>query len=441
MSAHTAENSPVRDYLKKGGLILALSVIAGFALDYLFNLTLSRTLPSHEYGDYKVAFAFAAITSVLSLLGGDRVAPRILSGALSQGDNRGVWEFLRFYLLITAGLSLLVILCTALASYWHIGSTDLEHHHPLLLMSLAIPLISTGALLSRILQSAKYLALSNLPWRIALPLLKIALILLLAATLPEVELWHVVAAGITAVCLIIGFQWHKIRQLNLLTLQRAPESFNGNQLLKLSVPMMLAMLLTLALNQTDLFLLEMLAPEHEVGLFAAAATTSHILPVVQTTLAGLFLPLIGPALEGDAGRARALFWHGQKLIGAAVFSLLACLLVAGPWLLSFFGKDYLQAEQALIFLCLAYALWALAAFASTWLQYAGKGSYVIRIGCATLALDAGFNFYLIPLYGINGAAIATLIAMAFAALSTWAAYYKLFATCTDRHKKAPKTIL
>ncbi|WP_281558016.1 oligosaccharide flippase family protein [Thalassomonas sp. RHCl1] len=424
MSANTGQDTPVKDYLKKGSLILAVAVIAGFALDYIFNLTLSRTLSSHEYGDYKVAFAFATITSVLTLLGGDRVAPRILSGPLSQGDNRSVWEFLRFYLLITAALSLLVIIGTALASYWHIGSTDLEHHHPLLLMSLAIPLISIGALLSRILQAAKMLALSNLPWRIGLPLLKTLLILLLAVTLAEVELWHVVVSGITAVCLIISWQWYKIRQLNLIQLQRVPGSFTGNKLLTLSVPMMMAMLITLALNQIDLFLLEVLAPEHEVGLFAAAATTSHILPVVQTTIAGLFLPLIGPALEGNAERARALFWQGQKLISASILCLVITLLFVGSWLLSFFGKDYVQAEQALIYLALAYALWGLAAFASTWLQYANKGSYVIRIGCATLAIDAGLNLWLIPLYGINGAALATLIAMAFAALMTWIVYYR-----------------
>ena len=96
------------DYFKQGSLVLILGVVVGFVADYLFNLTLSQALSSHEYGDYKVAYAFAAITSVLILLGGDRVAPRVLSGPLANGDNRGVWEFLRFYLWIGAALSLVV---------------------------------------------------------------------------------------------------------------------------------------------------------------------------------------------------------------------------------------------------------------------------------------------------------------------------------------------
>ena len=322
-------------------------------------------MPSHEYGDYKVAYAFAAITSILSLLGGDRVAPRILSGPLAQGDNRSVWEFLRFYLLVAAAVSLLIIIVTGIASILHLGAANLQDHHPLVLMSFAIPFISIGALLSRILQSARLLALSNLPWRIGLPLLKTALIIMLMLTLDEIELWHVIATGIFAVSCIIIWQWHKLRQLKIITLKRAPASFPGPGILKLSIPMMLAMLITLALNQIDLFLLEVMANEHEVGFFAAAATTAHLLPVVQTTLAGLFLPLIGPALEKGKNSANHLFYKGQKLITISVILLSLVLLSAGPWLLSFFGADFLQAKQALIYLIFAYAFWALAAFPST----------------------------------------------------------------------------
>ena len=411
------------DYFKQGSLVLILGVIAGFVADYLFNLTLSQALSSHEYGDYKVAYAFAAIASVLILLGGDRVAPRVLSGPLAKGDNRGVWEFLRFYLWIGAALSLVVIVCTCAASVMHLGTSDLQDHHPLLLMSFVLPLIAIGALLSRILQSAKQLALSNLPWRIALPLLKITLILGLMSAFTRVELWQVIASGALSVCAIIGWQWHKIRQLNLVTLQRAPDTLRGQQLLKLSVPMMLAMLITLALNQIDLFMLEMLAEEHDVGHFAAAATTAHVLPVAQVTIAGLFLPLIAPALEHGEKAARTLFWQGQKIITVAIIVLAAGLIISGQWLLSFFGSDFLQAKQALVYLISGYAVWALAAFSSTWLQYSHKGSYVVLIGCITLSIDAVCNFWFIPLYGINGAAIATMIAMSLAALMTWAAYY------------------
>lgn len=423
MSNRDSEAILSPDYFKKGSLVLIFSVVAGFIADYLLNLTLSKALSSHEYGDYKVAYAFAAITSVLILLGGDRVAPRILAGPLTKGDNRCVWEFLRFYIWIAAVLSCVVIACTYAASVMHLGTTDLQDHHPLLMVSFVLPLIAIGALLSRILQSAKHLALSNLPWRIALPIVKIALIGLLMQTVTTVELWHVITAATIAVGTIVIWQWHKIRQLGLVTLQRAPSAFGGSKSLKLSVPMMLAMLITLGLNQIDLFMLEIMGEEHEVGHFAAAATTAHVLPVAQVTIAGLFLPLIGPALERGESVARSLFWQGQKITTMTIIVLAAGLIAAGPWLLSFFGSDFLQAQQALVYLISGYAVWALAAFSSTWLQYSNKGPYVVLIGGLTLSIDALCNVWFIPLYGINGAAIATMIAMSMAALMTWAAYY------------------
>ena len=426
MAHSTQQDSLSPDYFKKGSLVLILGVLIGFAADYGFNLTLSNALSSHEYGDYKVAYAFAAISSMLVLLGGDRLAPRLLSAPLAKGDNRPVWEFLRFYLLLAGLLSLLVIAVTAIGAVLHIGSTDLQDHHPLLIMSLVIPLIAVGALLSRVLQAAKLQALSNLPWRIALPLIKIALVLILMLALSEVHLWHVIASGATAVCLIIAFQWHHIRQNELLALQRAPGEIRAAKVLKMSIPMMLAMLITLALNQIDLFMLEALAQsEQEVGHFAAAATTAHILPLAQVTIAGLFLPLIAPALAQGTQQAHRLFWQAQKAITLTVVILTLLLLVAGAWLLSIFGNDFLLAEQALHWLVAGYALWALAAFASTWLQYCDQGRTVVLIGCATLLLDGGCNLWLIPRYGIDGAAIATCIAMGFAALATgWVSYQK-----------------
>lgn len=424
MEDKAVDSSQMSRYLKQGALVLAVSLIAGFLVDYLFNLTLSRALPSHEYGDYKVALAFASITGVLVLLGGDRVAPRILSAPLERGDNRCVWEFLHFYLMIALSLSLLVIVATYAMGVLHIGSTDPQHHHPLLIMSFAIPLIAIGALLSRVLQAAKLLAHSNLPWRIILPILKVLLLLLLMFALPEVLLWQVIATGALSVSVIIIWQWHTIKKRSLLALKRAPGSIDTGQILKLSIPMMLAMLITLGLNQIDLFMLELLGDDKEVGYFAAASTTAHILPVAQVTIAGLFLPLIAPAIEKGQGAAAEMFRLGQKFITLTVIVLVIVLAFFGSGLLSLFGDDFLQAEQVLTYLTAGYALWALAAFASTWLLYSHKGAQVVLIGAVTLVLDASCNLWLIPQYGMNGAAMATCISLATAALLTGLSYFR-----------------
>ncbi|WP_087016285.1 oligosaccharide flippase family protein [Thaumasiovibrio subtropicus] len=418
-------SSPQHQYLRNGTLVVSLGVVVGFICDYLFNLTLSRTLESHTYGDYKVAYAFATTASVFCLLGGDRIAPRLLSERLARGENQHVWYFLKFYLIVAMVTSFTVILLTAIGSYFHLGVTDTQDHHPLLKMSFVIPLIAVGALLSRILQSAKQLAWSNLPWRIGLPLAKIGAIWVMFYSLPSLTLSEVILAGATTVVVIIAWQWHKIRQLNLVDVEAHHDTAPATEWLKLSIPMMLAMLVTMVMNQVDLFMLEAMATEHEVGVFAAASTTAHFIPIIQTTVAGLFLPLIAPAIANDGDGGFQLFKKGMLWVSVAVILVCGVLFLSSHVLLGLFGDDYTEANMTLYLLIGAYGIWGVASFSSTWLQYLKRSHLVLKIGGVALLVDVVANLLLIPPLGIEGAALATLLALGSAALLTLLAMFNV----------------
>lgn len=431
-------NDQEKHYLKKGGLVVICTVLGGYFADYLFNIVLSRQLPQHEYGDYKVAYAFVAIVSVLCLLGGDRIAPRILSEPLARNDNRPVWGFLLFYGLLALTVSVMVIIALAIGAYLHLGKVDLQDHHPFLMISFAIPFIVIGALLSRVLQSGKYLAYSNLPWRIILPLLKLLLIGIVLLIKPRLVLWQVIVIGIVSAALIVYWQWKKVLSFKLLDFS-VTEKINARESLKSSLSMMFAMLVILMLNQLDIFMLEALAQEHEVGIYAAASTSAHILLVVQTSIAALFIPLFSAVLATAKKaqsahlpeqllllkNAQGLFWQTQKSTLLAVVLIATLLTVFGKVLLGFFGDTYTQALIPFRYLVFAYALWAASAFVSTWLQYHQRESWVLMIGSLTLVVNAMCNYYLIPSYGIAGAAWATAMALIISSILSWLAFIYL----------------
>jgi O-antigen/teichoic acid export membrane protein len=424
MAAQQTSGDSSPRYLERGALVMVLGIIGGFGADYAFNLTLSRLLPPHDYGDFKVAYAFAFLCSVLVVLGGDRAAPKFLSAPLAEGDNRGVWEYLWFYIRVAGSLSAAVIAVTVIVSLLHVGAVDLEHHHPLLYVSFVIPLMALGGLLSRLLQAAKLLGAAVLPWRIALPLLQTGLVVSLGLLVETLTLVAVIAAAAAAVAVVLYWQWRRARRARLIALQRHPELLNTAAALKVSVPMMAAMLAILALNQMDLFMFEALGDEHEVGYFAAAATTSHMVILAQVTIVGIFTPLIAPAMAAGTRAADSLFWRAQRLVVFSSLPLAAGLILFGGELLSLFGEGFEQATVALRILTLAYAASALAALCSIWLQYSAKGRTVVAITAAALLIDAVGNYLLIPEYGLNGAASATAAAMIAAAIATWFAMYR-----------------
>lgn len=427
----TVESNPS---IKLGinGVILLAAIPVSFLADYLFNLTLSGRLTSHEYGDYKVAYAYAVLASMVILLGGDRVAPKMLSATLDQGNNRPVWSFVRFYLKTATLLSVVLIIVTYAGSYLHLFVSGSDQHHPLVLMSFVLPLIAAAALFSRVLQSGKFLILSNLPWRVALPLMKTAMIVTIFWLFGSLALWQVITCGALAVLILVSWQWFKLRQLALISVSPAAAKHptNHRELLKQSLPMMAAVLVTVALNQIDLFMLEWLAEEHEVGHFGAAATIAHILPVAQTTIAGLFLPLLGIAVHEGSEQSMAVYHQAQKLIFWVLGGLFVVLLALRHTLLGMFGEEYLAANQALTLLCGAYAVWGLAAFSSTWLQYVKRGKNVVWIGLTGIGLDAALNLVLIPRYGIDGAAAATLLTLFSCSVAIWLYQHHTFKVMT-----------
>lgn len=411
-------------YLRKGALVMVLGMIGGYAADYLFNLTLARLLSTKEYGDYKVAHAFAVIAGVIVLLGGDRAAPKFLSAQLAKSDNSGVLEYLWFYLRIALVLSFVVVLLTFIGFILHLGASGIDDHHPILKASLVVPFLAAGAMLSRLLQSAKYLATSNLPWRIGLPVLKLSFAFLVYSLCGTLNVSEMIAGAGLSALLICAWQWKRSRQLGLISFKSNVGKQNSVERLKISIPMMLVMLVGLAMSQIDLFMLELLGNEEGVGHYAAAAVTAHVILIAQVTITGLFTPLIAPAIEQGVQSAKYLFWTGQKLITLTVIFLAVCLMFFGSTLLQFFGNDFLDAKLPLKLLTIAYLFWALTAFASTWMQYTGKGGLIVIITCSTLLINIVSNAYLIPRYGLDGGAIATTISMAFASISIGISHFR-----------------
>ena len=399
-------------------------IAGGFLADYAFNLTLSRVFVPHEYGDFKVAYAFAFTCSVIVLLGGDRAAPKFLSTALVTGDNRVVWEYIWFYLRIALVLSAAIVILTTIATVLHIGRADPEHHHPLFHISFTIPLIAIVALLSRVLQAAKRLGAAVLPVRIGLPVLQMVLVVTASFFMETVTLLVVIVLAAAAVVVVGIWQWRRVKALHLVSIERHPELLDQKEALAVSVPMMAAMLVALALTQMDLFMYETLGDEHEVGHFAAAATTAHLVILAQVTVVGLFAPLVAPAMEAGLQAARDLFWHAQRLIVFSSIPLAAGLIYFGGDLLRLFGEGFDDATTALQILTIGYLVSALAALSSVWLQYSGKGQAVVAISIAALLIDAVCNYLWIPTHGLSGAASATACAMSVAAVATWIVIYR-----------------
>ena len=407
----------VSTYLRRGGLALFAVGIGGFLADYALNVGLTRLLPPHEYGDFRVAYEFAAFFAAAVLLGGDRAAPKALAGPLERREWGRAWEYIRFYLGLGLALSAVVIAATWATSWLHVGNTDPLHHHAVAWLVLSVPMLAVGALASRGLQSARRPFLAAFPWRVGLPGLILLALLFTAWVRGGIELHHALLLALAGAAVVSGAQWWQLRRLDLPELSRDPDSRRSRLWLQTSVPMMGAFLVSLALSQSDLYFLEWLGDEAEVGHYAAAMTTAHFLLLIQATVVGLMAPLLQPAIDEGPEAARHTLRRGQRLMLAGLLPAAIVLALAARPVLSLFGPSYLQAVPVLIFLLVGNTTWAAAALSILWLQYTERGAVIVAIAASTLVVDSLLNALLIPRYGMQGAAASTAVTMTLAALA------------------------
>ncbi len=408
-------------YLRRGTVTLGAAMVAGFLADYAFNLGLTRFLTPHAYGDFKVAYSFAFFFGLAVLLGGDRAAPMVLAPCLERGESRRVWEYLRFYLGNAVGLGLLLAVITWAGAFLHSGSPHPKHHHPLAWVVLVVPINAAGAMVSRVLQSARRPAQAVLPWRVGLPVLQLALFAAVIAVQGTLGIVEAVLIGALAAATIAVAQGLWVHRLGLFEIAREPGFRAARGWLGTSLPMMGSFLVALALNQSDLYFLETLGDEAEVGFYAAAATAAHLLLLVQTTVVGLVAPIARPAIDAGEDSSRATFRRSQTLMLKLAVPVAAVLALAAEPVLVLFRPEYRAAHTVLVLLVAANLAWAAAALPSLWLQYQARAGVVLAISIATLVVDSALNVLLIPRYGMDGAAASTAATMAAAALALFLA--------------------
>ncbi|MEQ8710127.1 MAG: oligosaccharide flippase family protein [Rhodospirillales bacterium] len=181
------------------------------------------------------------------------------------------------------------------------------------------------------------------------------------------------------------------------------------EMVKKSLPVALAAFLTAIFISADIVMLGLLAGDHEVGLYTAAARI-FILAVMPATMIGTaFLPHLAATKDDADARQSAMTLHAKALLLFGIMVVAGGIACVSPLIALLFGPAFSGAEiiVTLLFCAtgLAYFRLCLDAPLMAW----GQDNWRIRALGIGAAANILLNLYLIPLYAGEGAAIATII--------------------------------
>jgi len=391
----------------KGGGITFFGVLFQYGVRLVMGVLMGRLMGAEQYGLYSLADTAFYMIVGLAMLGLFSAEVRYVSAFASRRDEESLWGTLQVGLGIPFVVSVLAGACLLVFAG---PFARLVFHEPRLVpvlwvASFALPFGTLISALEAAIRGFNQLQYNVIASNIFLPLIKLIIVIALAITgLNAVKAMTAHTIGMVATCVMLLYFLHKLFPLNRPL--RAGRR-NVKEMFVFSLPIYGSRLITLFGRNMQTVLLGALHEVMSVGVFSAAASVN--------TVGGMFHSAINMAAEPIVSELYSKEEYGQLghfyqnmtkwtfAVGLPIFFIL--LLFSKP-ILSIFGDDFTAGSVALVILSCGSL--AQASIGITEVMIMMTGNTWLKTVNTILALVLGtvLSFWLIPRFGVMGAAIA-----------------------------------
>jgi O-antigen/teichoic acid export membrane protein len=165
-------------------------------------------------------------------------------------------------------------------------------------------------------------------------------------------------------------------------------------------------------QQAEVFFLGLYRPVEEVGFYTLASKIPSIVPVlIPAVLGTVLLPAIAEQFgRGDMDKIRRIYITSARYLMILSMPLAAGgIALARPIVNLLYGADYAPAIVLMQILFIPFASRAISYSADGVIQGIDQPSFIFKIGLVLTCLNIGLSLWLIPKYGVLGAAIASSV--------------------------------
>ncbi len=184
------------------------------------------------------------------------------------------------------------------------------------------------------------------------------------------------------------------------------------------IPVFFSTLASTVYYSADVIILGYYMPLKFVGIYSAGVVLVHSLLYLFSGLETALFPILSASLEKKhEGQESRILDRGYRLLCVVTFPAAVFSFVMAPYMVRFlFGPDYLEASTPARILSVLILAWA-AMPAGVLFMSSGKPQINARLGVISAITNVTMNFALIPFFGIQGAAVASVTSRAYAAFA------------------------
>ncbi|MCK4442049.1 MAG: polysaccharide biosynthesis C-terminal domain-containing protein, partial [Sulfurovaceae bacterium] len=187
-----------------------------------------------------------------------------------------------------------------------------------------------------------------------------------------------------------------------------------DKILIYSYPMFLTSSMMFLITYTDIFMISYFISESDVGFYSAALKIASVVTFILASLNGYIAPQISSAYaKGEFSKIKKIYRYSLKIILFVSIPIFLLIILLPNQLMSIFGSNFYQYGNVLLILGIASLINALCGSVGYILNMTDNQAIYMKIISIGLIINIILNYFLIPIYSIIGAAIATLISTAF----------------------------
>jgi O-antigen/teichoic acid export membrane protein len=238
-------------------------------------------------------------------------------------------------------------------------------------------------------------------------MIRLVVVLLLvrdASNIGSVPLAQVIGDAGAALLLLVGVRRRGLR------FPAGVDTRLAREVLGRAAPMAATALLAVVIYNVDLIFLRIFRDTRELGLYLAGYTILNFLGVLGHVVALALLPTL-TRLRNSTAEFAALFGDSAARVFAAGIPLAVGGTIVAPLLVTVvFGDDFAPSARVLAVLVWSLPLLLLRSVIQAALIAHGRQDFVLRTTFAAALTNVTLNFIAVPLYGMVGAAVTTVVA-------------------------------
>lgn len=413
----------LKELLKGSSIAFVLRIVSIIA-GYIFTLLITRGYGAEAMGVFALSFTLLQISSVIGRLGMDTALLRFVAEYSSQGK----WEIvkdiykkaIKLVLPFSILISILVFFLSPYIAQFIFKKPHLEPYFKIAsigIVPFVLLFIHTESL--RGLKKIKeYMLLQQAGIFILASILLGFITLLLTNNqltfLNQIPI-SIYIFSVFIISLIAFVIWREQFNNHPLTtannkLTSTNSSLSYSTILSVSVPMLFTSMLTFVMAWTDTIMIGIFLNEEEVGIYSIALRISYIISFILFAINSITAPKIASEFSKKNFREFKKLSQFTSKMGI-IYGVLTFIFIIflGKDLLKIFGTDFEIGFMALILLSFGQLFNTSVGSIGYILAMVGEQHIMSFIIFIAFFLNIILNLYLIPLYGINGAAVATMI--------------------------------